>query len=366
MRRLDRYLARAFLLPFTVSLATLVGLFIVGEILTHLQDFLQHGTGLRSTAATVLAIYALRTPYLIAFVAPMCMVIGAAFGLCDLNRNNELLAMKATGVSMQRALTPIMVMAAVFAALLAANREYVIPRTEARAARMLYEARGQTDRFARCVGVVTEQRTEIAETAADGPGWRLVGSDPAFRAQYSFVRREMRNLLIALTLPEDRSALLRAESAESVPEGWLLRGIHLDDEVVIEEALWRTSLRPEHLAFHRVEVGVRPLSEIVRLIQSYPTQPRYQVILYTRLAYPLTGIILMMLSIPLLLSSSRLLSHRMLGIGASVVVCLAFYGVQFLAQDLGDNNMLAPPVAGLAPVALGLAVGCFLFDSIRT
>lgn len=366
MRRLDRYLVRAFLFPFLVSLVALVGLFIIAEILTQIEDFIRYGAGARETAVKILTIYALRAPYLVSFVAPMCMVIGAAFGLCELNRNNELLAMKACGVSLLRAIMPIMAVAAAIAILLAANREYVIPHTENRATRMLYEAVGQTDRFSGCVGVVAEDRTEIVEISSDEGGWRLVGANPAYHAKYSFVRKEMRDVLIAVSLPGDRTALVRADSAESARDGWLLRDVRLDEETVISQALWRTSLRPQSLAYHRVEVGVRPLNEIVRLVRAYPSQPRYRVILYSRLTYPLTGIILMMLSLPLLLGDYRLLNHRLLGIGASVVVCLLFYGVQLLARDLGDSNMLAPAVAGLAPVALGLAAGGVLLDSVRT
>lgn len=369
MRRLDRYLIRSFLLPFLAATAALTGLLLVAEILANLQDFVQHSEGVLPTLATIGAIFLYRAPFLVAFLAPLAMVVGAAFGLCDLHAHNELLAMKACGVGIGRALMPILAAAAAVSVLMVANREHVVPVSETVATRLIQDARGRADRFGGCVGIVEEERSALTEMDGDAlaeGGWGLVGSNPAFRTEYSFVRREMRNLAIAIDLPGDRHTLVYAESALPARSGWVLHHVKPDEERVIERAFWRTSLRPQDLAYHRVEIHARPLREVVRLVRSYPAQPRYRVLLYGRLAYPLEGVLLLLLALPLLLGDSRLLRHRLLGVGAATAMCVLFYGVQFLAHHLGGIGLLPPSAAALAPVALGLAGGVFLLDSVRT
>ena len=130
MRRLDRYLVHMFTVPFLVATAAMLGILIVAEILANLGSFIQYGAGFWPTVGKMAAIYALRLPEFLLLVTPMTMVVGAAFGLSELSKNNELTAMKASGVSMSRALAPMFAAAAFFCAALWANQEFVVPMTE--------------------------------------------------------------------------------------------------------------------------------------------------------------------------------------------------------------------------------------------
>ena len=373
MRRLDRYLARAFTGPFLVALATLLGLFIVSEILTHLQRFIQYGSGFWSTTGKILIIYLYRTPHFLSLVAPMTMALGAAFGLSELSKHNELMAMRASGVSALRALAPIFVTAAVFSALLWANREYVEPVTENKAMPMFVRAVDPKGHYDERLGVVNEDVSVMEQLPEPGqkPGkrgslWRLEGARPAFHGGYGFVRQTLKNLWIALDLPGARRALIFAKRATYKRGGWVLENVKVGKDLEFKRAFWRTKLAPSDLIYERVKLSSRPWSELQRYVRDFPGRPEYRVILYRRLTYPLTGIILMMLSLPLTLRAETVLSKRLLSIGAAVAICLAYYGVEFLAHHLGDNGQLPPAVAVFAPVVLGAAVGCYLMDSLRT
>jgi len=366
-------MARVFLAPFGVALAALVGLFVVSEILTHLPEFIRHGNGFLSTLGRIGVIYANHAPYYVGFVAPMAMVIGAAFGLSDLSKHNELVAMKASGVSLMRALSPIFVTAALLSLLLVLNREYVVPGAESTAMRLFHEAIGQTDYAPQCQGVVREPTSQIVDLTGLDPNsgapwkpWTLTGADPVYHAGYNFVKGQLTNLMVGLLLPDNRAAMVVAERAWHTRDGWALENAEIVGVRRMPKALWRTVLQPEHLKHHRTDASVWPLRDLARYVRLFPEKTGLRQRLYAGMASPLTGLILLALTVPLTLGHERLLRSRLLGIGASVVVCLLFYAVVFLAQHLGDHGQLPPALAALTPVALGAAAGLYLLDTMQT
>ena len=375
MRRLDRYLVHMFTVPFLVATAAMLGILVVAEILANLGSFIQYSTGFWNTVGKMATIYSLRLPQFLLLVAPMTMVVGAAFGLSELNKNNELTAMKASGISVSRALAPMFAAAAFFCVVLWADQEYVVPLTENVAMPMYWREVSSEDRFKDAFAVVREDRSAIegvpgegTEGPEGGPAepLRLVGSDPCYHAGYSFVRRRMRNLLIVMNLADGQRALINARSAVPAKGGWALEGVTIGRDLKLKKAFWRTRLSVRDLSYHRVKVSVRPWGELKRICREFPGVPRYKVVLYQRLTYPLTGLILMMLALPLTLKSESVLSRRLLSIGAAVAICLAYFGIEFLAHHLGNKGRLPPAVAAFAPVALGAAGGLLMMDTVRT
>ena len=369
---MDRYLVRTFLAPFLVATFALVGVFTVAEVLTHIGRFVRHGEGIRQTAKTIVLIYALRAPTFVAFITPMTLVVGAAYGMTRLSKHNELTAMKACGISLLRVLTPIFVTAAVIAMLAGALRELVVPFAEQRAARIFWRAVGDEERFQQVLGVVQDAEsviTEIPDPATKEPSapWRIRGQNPLFRGTYSFVLRRLRGVRIVFCTEDGGFVHIEAKRvSHRGPGEWLLEDVTVGGKRKIGRAFWHTALRPKDLSLQLVPLDVRALAEIVRFIRAYPANPQYRVRLYSRLVYPVTGVILLMLGLPPVLNSERLLTSNLLGMGAAVVICLAYFGVQFLSYHLGENAQLPPAVAVLAPTILGLGAGGYLLDTVQS
>ena len=375
MRRLDGYLIRMFLAPFGVATFALIGLLLIADVLSNVNQFIQNSTGFWDTSRLIAAIYTLKVPSFLTTIAPMTMLVGAAFGMSQLSKNNELTAMKACGVSLLRAMAPVFAAAAVLSVLAGLVREYVVPPAEQLAIPLFYTAKGDEDRFADVLGVVPEQNSVLTEVPASSGGqgvWRLEADEPAFHARYSFIQRRMRNLTIVFSPADGR--IIRVEAAEAVyvppredlPGMWRLDKVRVDQGEEMDHAVWLTRLLPRDLAMHRLPLQVQPIHVVMRFVQSHPALPQYRVMLYSRLTYPLTGVILLMLGLPLVLGNERLLNSRLLGMGAAVLICLGYFGVQFLSYHLGDNDQLPPAVAVLAPVVCGIGAGGYLLDTIRT
>ena len=135
MRTLDRYIARSFIEPFAVSLTVIIGLIVVAHAFGKIEDFTRMADTLGQAFSRMGRIYLLRLPTFIAPVLPIAMLIGASFGISQLNGRNELIAMRASGVSVWRIIAPVYALAVILSFAGMANCEYLIPRAEEATAR---------------------------------------------------------------------------------------------------------------------------------------------------------------------------------------------------------------------------------------
>ena len=130
MRILDRYIARNFCEPLLLSLAVLAGLYMVADACGNLDEFMRFANTITEAFSRLFRIYTLRLPTFVAQVLPIAMLLGAAYGISQIAGRNELMAMRACGISLWRVLAPVYTMAVVVSVLGLANHELLIPYVE--------------------------------------------------------------------------------------------------------------------------------------------------------------------------------------------------------------------------------------------
>ena len=125
---LDDYILRDFFIYLGMILSTFLVLVLVFTLFELLGDILRN-----KVPATVVAEYLLNvTPYLLYNVAPLVMLLAVlvTFGL--MQRSNEITAIKATGTSIYRIVTPVIVAAGVLATGLFFADQFYLPHTNKR------------------------------------------------------------------------------------------------------------------------------------------------------------------------------------------------------------------------------------------
>ena len=107
---LDDYVLRDFFVYLVMILSTFLVLVLVFTLFELLGDILRN-----KIPASVVAEYLLNvTPYLLYNVAPLVMLLAVLVTFGVMQRSNEITAIKATGTSIYRIVTPVIVAAAVF------------------------------------------------------------------------------------------------------------------------------------------------------------------------------------------------------------------------------------------------------------
>ncbi len=110
---IDRYVLRAVFTPLVTALGIGLAL-LLAERMTRLLDFT---LGKRNSFGVVFEMLAYLVPHYLGTAIPAALFLGLLFGFGKLAKSNELTAMFASGISLQRLMRPLLILAAVFSAI---------------------------------------------------------------------------------------------------------------------------------------------------------------------------------------------------------------------------------------------------------
>jgi LPS export ABC transporter permease LptG/LPS export ABC transporter permease LptF len=125
---LDEYVLREFILTFVLVLVTFVMLMLVFTFFELLSDIIRNKTPLITVGAYLINL----TPSMIYLITPLSVLIGVLVVFGVMNRNSELTAMKATGVSLYRIAVPVVTIAAILSVSLFIFDELYLPQANRR------------------------------------------------------------------------------------------------------------------------------------------------------------------------------------------------------------------------------------------
>lgn len=124
---LQRYVARQYSQILLLSFALLLMGYLLVDVLERLQWFARY----HADMLKALRFYSVRLPLLASRVVPMSLLLATTLTVSVLSVHRELVGMRACGVSVMRALMPILVIAGVVAPGYFILNEVVVPRTNA-------------------------------------------------------------------------------------------------------------------------------------------------------------------------------------------------------------------------------------------
>lgn len=125
MTLLDRYVLRKFLQVCFFALIAFWLIFLVVDIIEHIDLFIDRGAGF----TLVVKYYLYYSPFILVMVLPVAMLLSTLFSLGILAKNNELTAMKANGISLYRILFPLFILSFLASLLILGLNELVVPYT---------------------------------------------------------------------------------------------------------------------------------------------------------------------------------------------------------------------------------------------
>ena len=127
-RILDEYVIREFLNMFFLVLAGFVMLMLVFTFFELVGDILRNHIPLTTVGAYLVNL----TPSMLYSIAPLAVLIAVLVTFGVLNRNSEIVAMKATGISLYRLVVPIVSISAILAVSLFLFDEFYLPQANRR------------------------------------------------------------------------------------------------------------------------------------------------------------------------------------------------------------------------------------------
>jgi LPS export ABC transporter permease LptG/LPS export ABC transporter permease LptF len=364
-RILDEYVLREFFTTFLLVLAGFVLLMLVFTFFDLIGDILRNRIALTTVGAYLVNL----APSMLYQIAPLAVLIAALVTFGVLNRNSEIIAIKATGISLYRLVVPIVSISAVLAVSLFLFDQYYLPLANRRQEALRSIIKGRPPQ----TFLHPEQKWIFGEAR---PG------EPSRIFYYEFFdpdKNEFANLSVFEFDPSTFSLSRRIFASrvywDSGSGTWRFQKGWERDIQGADVTQYRDFKETSFSKIHEVpdyfkkedlesqEMNFGQLDRYIRdLRQSGFDTMRLRVALWHKLAYPLIAVVMAVLAIPFALSMGR--RGSLTAIAVAIAVALAFWVVDGLFGAMGNVNYLPAPLAAWsADVLFGLVGGYLLLQT---
>jgi len=359
-RLLDSYVVREFFGMFLVVLGSFVMLMLVFTFFELVGDIIRNHVALGMVGDYLFNL----APSMIYTITPLAVLIAVLVTFGVLNRNSEIVAMKATGISLYRLVIPVISISAILAIALFVFDDYYLPAANRRQEFLRSTIKGRPPQ----TFLHPEEKWMFGQS---GPG------EPAHIFYYQFFDRDddaFANLSVFEFDPSTFALSRRIFALRAIWDdktetwhflnGWVrdIEGNKRDykefknttfSEIQEDPGYFKKeNLQSQEMNFQQLRAYIRDLRQ-----SGFDTM-RLRVALWHKLAYPLIAIIMAMLAIPFALSMGR--RGSLTGIAVAISVALAYWVVDGLFGAMGNVNYLPAALAAWSPDILFALTGGYL------
>lgn len=359
MKTFDGYIVRTFLSSYLVLLVGFVALYIFGDVLVNFDEFTKDKSlTAREILVNMADYYGHNLPLYYAQLGGVVLTLAAGFTFAYMLWNNELVALVAAGVPLQRLAVPATVCSIVLVAAWAANVELVVPH--------------YAQQIARAHDDLSDTRTIDVQCVRDDNNAILTAEELHLQS------RMLRGLYIveAQSGETPLRTLIRADAATWNPAArtWSLDrgvkhvvagGVQDADLSNMAVSVQRVPLSEYPFTLGPEEILLRQSSQWAELMsttqmtallkgRNLPNLRAVERARDVRVTQPLLAGILMFLAIPFFLTREP---TNVFAAGAkALLLCGACYACIFIFQNLGTDAYLRSavffPVLFFGPVAV--------------
>ena len=360
---LDWYMFREFMIPFSVLCFTFILLFLIGDLLDDLPDFL----GYKGSNSFSLAVryFAMKMPGNIRFVFPISILLSCMYTVANMGRTREITAMRASGISTIRCGGAIFAIAAIITSVNFWFNEKVVPHCSQEAEIILQSLHNPN--YDRSMYSMLQYRS--ADKKRD---WFLQNLND---------KGEWENVILKyfkVTNFQGRAAReleweLIAEKVKYDPSiGWIFYSAKQTKYVPFaspskeyKEFVCRPDVIPE--TEKQMQNAIKPpedlsSEDLIGILRNNKQMDKglkslYQTFLFYRLTFPFSCILCVCLGLPLAVKNER--SGIFLSIITAVIAIVVFQIMTEVFLVLGQQGYVHPLIGGVGPTFIFLLYSYF-------
>ena len=361
---LDDYVLRDFFVYLGMILSTFLVLVLVFTLFELLADILRN-----QVPATVVAEYLLNVaPYLLYNVAPLVMLLAVLVTFGVMQRSNEITAIKATGTSIYRIVTPVIVAAGMLAVGLFFADQFYLPHTNKRQEALHNQIKGKPPQT-----YLRPDRKWIFGQHNDIYYYQFFDTDRDQFGNVTVFQLDRASFTITRRIHADRAHWADNLNRWIYEQGWVrsLHGSAIADngfhtfEVATFPEISETPSYFKKEVKQYTEMNYEELRRYIRdLQQSGFDVVRLRVQLHKKLSYPLITLIMAVLAIPFALSTAK--RGAITGVAVAVGIAVFYTVVSRLFEAMGDLSQLPPALAAWSPDLIFVLVGGYLILKVPT
>jgi len=341
MKIVDRYMVKGFLGPFIWCLFIFIIMAVIIDIFSFIDDIVKY----KIPVSSIMAFYFYYTPTIFLQVAPMAVLLSTIYVLSNLNKHNEITAMKSSGISLWRILSPLLIMGFLISMATFIVNDKVIPPSSKKAG----EIRRDELEKQKKAGVPKV----LENIALYGAGNRIV-----FAKSYDTEKKRLGDIIIhEHDASTNLTSKITAQSGVWTDEGWKFSkviiykidnsGRILEEPVFYNDTILPLKEKPADFAnrdWRSDYMSYRELKRYIRNFRGVSTKliKGLLVDLHYKIAFPLISFIIILVGTPFAIITTR--GGVLIGIGMSIAIGLLYYASIAISLAFGKAGVL-PPIA---------------------
>jgi LPS export ABC transporter permease LptG/LPS export ABC transporter permease LptF len=357
---LDRYVFRRFFWIFTMAFFSMVAIFFIVSFFERIDSIYET----QKPVGLLLSHIGYMIPGFMIQALPVSGLIAALLSLGIMSKFNEITAMKACGISLYRAVLPILLMGLLVSLFSFYLQDNVVPVTNRKSEEYFEKIHDIPPRS----HVFLDRRWVMGKDRDRIYYYRHFEPMTASFTQISLFDLDRSNWALKRRIYADQATL--REKDLNLSNTWERRF---------------TEGRP--VTFQKAETTILPISEGTDFfIQARPETDemnfaqlrayikdieeknfdsnRYRLNLQSKLAFPLAAFIMTLLGIPFSFSMGK--RGALFGMGLGLLIAMVYWGALGIFKSLGMVKALSPFLAAWGPNILFGLVGIYLLLTVRT
>lgn len=335
------------MLPLVYCLFLFIFLYVVADVFANLEDILRN----KVPIPILLQYYGSFIPAIFVQTLPIASLLAVVYMLSVFNKNNELTAAKACGISVRQLLLPVFIISALLGLLNFLMNETVVPDGAVRAEKIKSE-------YIKSGSGNSKKLSLVKNLTYYGKNNHLIYAqelnvDSNSMSGIIIIERDnnlkiRRKILAARALWKDGAwvfydcVIYRFNALGKTAGNPLVFAQKSIDFTETPEQLHRFEFRAGYMNYRELKKHITEMSgSNSKILNSMKTE------LYFKTAMPFISFIIMLLGMPFALSTKR--GGAMSGIGISIFIGLLYYGSIYIALAIGKGGLLPPFAAAHLP-----------------
>jgi lipopolysaccharide export system permease protein len=347
------YLATEMLAPFFASFVVMNGVFFLIKLIPFLDFVLDLNIGF----ADFVRLFSYLFPSIFLYSIPMSAMMGVTIGFARLSSDSEILAFKASGISVYKILPPVIFVAGAIALLTSYFSVKLIPLSEKSMKQLTYQLLKEK---------ITEGVKEHVFTEALGEIVVYIDKIDKNTGKWQNVwvsdTRGVANPVITMASSGSMASNISSMMVSILLENGSLHRPGIDDAQIVQFDTYQINipLRTPYgnsTAMKRTALSMHELLQQAEIEQNPTESRKYLIEAHRRIVLPVGCLIISILGLPLGLQARP--GRKAIGIQAGLGIFVLYYVLFTISRTLAENGAISVLIGMWAPNFFFFVVGIF-------
>ncbi|HGJ64286.1 TPA: YjgP/YjgQ family permease [bacterium] len=381
MKLLTKYALSEIIEPFILALVAFTSVLIVDKVFLLTKYFVEKGVN----PLYMLEMLFFYLPAALVLTVPMAVLVGIVTAFGRMSADNEIIAMKTSGIGMQKMIIPVVISTLILSVFMIFFMDYSIPKGNQAYTELYSQLRRKHP------ALVLEPNTVMEEMSVVGRKWYFSDIDgKTGRMKSITIWERSGNTPKIITAKEGELEFFPSWTALNLYNGNIYQadpkdpskgyttGSFIKDRIILDIAKSlqgddRITAGPRNMSINEAKAKLKDLNEqlVSPMTQEYVKEyiRKYQlndfrVEIYKKISIPFASLIFGLIGVPLGLIVRR--GGRMVGLGVGVGLIIVYYILLTIGEKLSKAGLYPPLLGAWTPnILIGIAGIILIIKTVR-